>query len=146
MLRVELQGYFPVDGCKFREHCHCKTDDQQLAIVKATKFVLDELKNYHKVVIFTSVVVASVDDRHRGYPGEGIISGSMQEFAEEARAMKEKFPSNDFFKEKAVEHHAAQQEQKGSQDEDPPPRTGHQVSQEEQATQKVRHDPFTESQ
>ena len=121
MLKVELEGYFPVDGSKFREAYYCTTDDQQLAVVEATQFVLIALKNYHKGVIFTGVFVVNVDSRTldpvRTSYGRGIAEGMKKD-------EDEKFPSADFFKEKAVEHHA---------------------SQEAQAAQKIRHDPFTES-
>ena len=108
MLRVTLEGYFPIDGCKFREAYYCKTEDQQLALVQATQFVLIELKNYHNGVIFTSVLVTNVTSRRTSY-GRGI--------AEEIENFKE-----ENFKEKTTEHLEAQQ-----------------------ATQKVRHDPFTEA-
>ena len=113
MLCVTLEGYFPIDGCKFRESFHCQTADQQLALVHATQFVLIELKNYHNKVIFTSVLVVDVDMKHphgRRGSSEGIM-----------KKEEDKFPSEEFFREKSTEHHAAQ------------------------ATQKVRHDPFTES-
>ena len=92
MLRVELHGYFPVDGCKFREAYYCNTEDQRLAVVQATQFVLCELKNYHNKVMFTRVLVTNVDSARTSYG--------------------EKFPSNDFCKEKSVEHHAEQAVQK----------------------------------
>ena len=114
MLRVTLEGYFPIDGCKFREAYYCKIENQQLAVVQATQFVLNELKNYHNGVIFTSVFVVNVDSHHRNY-GRGVAEGI-------ENLKEEKFPSEDFFKEKSMEHHASQE-----------------------ATQKVRQDPFTES-
>ena len=116
MLRVTLEGYFPIDGCKFIEAYYCKTEDQQLAIVQATQFVLIELKNYHKGVVFTRVLVTKVASRRTSY-GRGIAEGMKKD-------EDEKFPSADFFKEKAMEHHA---------------------SQEAQEAQKIRQDPFTES-
>ena len=95
MLCVTLEGYFPVDGCKFRESFHSSTEDQQLAVVKATQFVLGELKNYHKVVVFTSVHAVNVDSLHRNY-GRGVLTGSSEEN----------------FKAKSTEHHASQAAQK----------------------------------
>ena len=123
MLCVTLEGYFPADGSKFREAYYCKTEDQQLAIVQATQFVLLEVEHYHKGVVFTSVLVTNVTSSRTSY-GRGI-----------AEVIEN-------FKEKITEHQEAQQAQKGSQDEDPPPTTGHHA---EQATQKVRQDPFTEN-
>ena len=93
MLRVTLEGYFPIDGCKFREAYYCKTEDQQLALVQATQFVLIEPKKYHTGVIFTSVLVTNVTSRRTSY-GRGIAEGIEN------------------FKEKAVEHQEAQQAQK----------------------------------
>ena len=133
MLCVTLEGYFPVDGCKLRESFHSNTEDRQLACVQATQFVLA----YHKGVVFTSILVENVDSQHRSY-GRGIADG-MQEFKGATGAisksiegtliaegtmkkddLREKFPSEGFFKDKTTEHHAQQ-------------------------AQKVKHDPFTEA-
>ena len=95
MLCVTLEGYFPVDGCKFRESFHSNTEDRQLACVQATQFVLV----FHKGVVFTGTHVVNVDSQHRDY-GRGIADG-MQDFKEatgtigteqQAQKMKEPDP------------------------------------------------------
>ena len=105
MLRVTLEGYFPADGSKFIEAYYSKTEDQQLAIVQATQFVLIEVENYHKGVVFTGVLVANVTSRRTSY-GRGIAEGIgnfKEEITGHQAAQKEKFPSAEFFKEKTTE-------------------------------------------